>query len=390
MRTESTGHSKSCGWLASVPRQAAAARRAIAAPFLVCALAGAWIGSALAARPTEFHAGEVERATKTESAGLRNHGDQTLRMLIWYPVASTAVERQVAMGDPDSPVFIAGRVAADAPWADADARPLIALSHGFGSVGRQMTWLGAALARAGYVVVAVDHPGTNGRDGITPEGAYAGWERAGDIRAAIDLVLSDTAIAPHVDVHRIGVGGFSMGGWTAVLLAGGTTDFERLDAFCASKERDSICGPQLEFPLDFSVRNETLSLPAMHPIAAREKHEFRDPRIRAAFLIDPAIAEALDDASLRRIRVPMEIVAGTADPIAVPATNGELIAKAVPHAKLILLPRVAHYDFLSECGPAGLKIAPGYCADGVRTARARTHAVTENAAIRFFDATLHR
>jgi len=60
-------------------------------------------------------------------------------------------------------------VAADAPFADAARHPLILVSHGFGGVARQMTRLGAPLARAGYVVVAVDHPGTNGRDGVARE-----------------------------------------------------------------------------------------------------------------------------------------------------------------------------------------------------------------------------
>ena len=76
--------------------------------------------------------------------------------------------------------------------ADAAQHPVVLLSQGCGGIGGQMTWLGSALARAGCVAIAVDHPGTNGADGITREGRYAPWERAGELVAA----LADTALAP--------------------------------------------------------------------------------------------------------------------------------------------------------------------------------------------------
>jgi predicted dienelactone hydrolase len=297
-------------------------------------------------------------------------------------------ETPAVIGSPESPLFATGQVAAEAPWADAARRPLVLLSHGFGGTARQMTWLGTALARHGFVAVAVDHPGTNGRDGVTPEGAYAPWERAPDLSAALDLVLADPVIASHVDPARIGVAGFSLGGWTSALLAGARTDFARFDAFCASKERDSICDPQVEFPLDFSQRGRTLGQPAMRPLAARESADFRDARIKAAMLIAPALGEATAPASLARIDIPVLVFAGSADPVAVPATNAEIFARGIPHARLIVLPQVGHYDFLSECGAAGLKVAPAYCTDGKGTRRADTHAAAARAAQAFFDGAL--
>ena len=48
---------------------------------------------------------------------------------------------------------------------------MILLSHGFGGTARIMGWLGIPLARAGYVVIAVDHPGDNAIDPITVAGA---------------------------------------------------------------------------------------------------------------------------------------------------------------------------------------------------------------------------
>ncbi|KAG1486650.1 hypothetical protein G6F53_013920 [Rhizopus delemar] len=48
-----------------------------------------------------------------------------------------------------------------------------------------MGWLGTALARAGYLVIAVDHPGNNGADPMTLPGSVLSWLRADDLRAAL-------------------------------------------------------------------------------------------------------------------------------------------------------------------------------------------------------------
>jgi len=206
-------------------------------------------GTASDATRVEFKAGEMSRQASSRSAALRNHADPAIRILVWYPAASAEAELPADAG---SPVFVAGTVAAKAAFADGLRHPVVLLSHGFGGTGRQMTWLGTALARAGYVAVAVDHPGTNGIDGITAQGAYAPWERAGDLTAALELVLGDPALASHVDRDRVGVAGFSMGGFAAALIVGARADFGNFTAFCQSPRRDAICNKQAEFALDYA------------------------------------------------------------------------------------------------------------------------------------------
>jgi predicted dienelactone hydrolase len=343
---------------------------------------------AFPAGAASYAAGEEQRTTTTSSAAVRNHGNGTLRITIWYP--ATGTERELDIGPAASPIFIAGRVAARAPFADATRHPLILASHGFGGTARQLTWLGAPLARHGFIVAAVDHPGTNGVDGVTPEGAYAPWERAGDLKAALDFLLADPMLASHIDARRIGVAGFSLGGFTGALEAGARTNFDQFIRFCNGPSRDAICNPQLEFPLDFHQQTEVLVRPEMHDLKAREHNDFRDPRIRAAFLVAPALIQALDFASLKGIRIPVELVLGSTDPIAPPETNGELLARLVPGARLKVLPGVGHYDFLSECGTGGAKEAKAYCTDGTGTKRVETHTSTVATAIQFFDKTVGR
>jgi predicted dienelactone hydrolase len=349
------------------------------------ALAAALALHSAASAATPFTAGERHLTTTTASAAVRNHGNGALRITLWYPAA--APEQEVDIGPPGGPIFICGRTAADAPFADDVRHPLILVSHGFGGTARQMTWLATVLARAGYVVVGVDHPGTNGLDGVTAEGAYAPWERAGDLKAALDAVLADPKLAAHVDTSRIGVAGFSLGGFTSLLELGARADLEQLRAFCAGPDRDAICNQQLEYPHAMQS-DQVAAEPAMAPLIAREHDDRRDPRVKAAFLIAPAVIQGVDFASLRRIKAPVAITLGDADPVAPPKTNGEFAAKLVPGATIDILPNVRHYDFLSECAAAGMTYAKPYCTDLPGVSRAETHERVEREALAFFDAHL--
>jgi predicted dienelactone hydrolase len=247
-----------------------------------------------------------------------------------------------------------------------------------------MTWLGAALARHGYVAVAVDHPGANSIDGISDAGAYAPWAQATDLRAALDFVLDQPELARHIDSARVGVAGFALGGYASLLAVGARSDFGHFAGFCEGRDRDAMCNTHFEYPLDYHRRAEVLARPGMEALAAEESSDFGDPRIKAAFLIAPAFMEALAPASLSRVRVPVSIVLGAADPIAPTATNGQLAARLIPGARLRVLPGVGHYDFLSVCGPGGFKEVAPLCVDGAGATRAQTHAVTEAVAIAFF------
>jgi predicted dienelactone hydrolase len=284
--------------------------------------------------------------------------------------------------------FIAGAVAKDAPFADMARHPLVLLSHGFGGSARQMTWLGAALARHGYVAVAVDHPGANSIDGVSDAGAYAPWVQATDLRVALDFALNRPELAQHIDADRVGVAGFALGGYASLLAVGARSDFRHFVAFCEGLDRDAMCDKHFEYPLDYHRRAEVLARPGLEALAAEESSDLSDPRIRALFLIAPAFMEALDPASLSQIRAPVGIVFGSADPIAPAATNGELAARLIPGARLRALAGVAHYDFLSKCAPAGFKAVAPLCADGTGATRDQTHEVTETVGIAFFDIAL--
>jgi len=348
---------------------------------ILAAAASLWASAALAGPVGERHLKAIE-----PTAALRDAEHRTdVRVTVWYPAAAGVKEERIDLGPPGKPLFIVGQIAYDAPFVDAKKRPVILFSHGFGGAARMMGWFGVPLARAGYVVVAVDHPGNNGQDKMTTPGAMLSWDRAKDLRAALEAVKADPAIAPHLDLTRIGVSGFSAGGFTSLVAAGARVDMNRFVAFCRKNPEDGVCKPQKEYRLTMDDAQKALEAPELAAEAAHAGDDYTIPGVKAAFAIAPAIVQGLPPEGLAKMRVPVAIFLGDADPVAPPATNGLVAAKAIPHAELTTLPGVKHYDFLSTCTPAG-QAAVDICKDELP--QDPTHDAAIKAALAFFSRTL--
>jgi predicted dienelactone hydrolase len=330
--------------------------------------------------------GERHLIAHDASAALRDarHSDE-VSVTVWYPAAAGAAEVPLDIGPPGNPLFKPGSAAPDAPFADQQPRAVILLSHGFGGTARIMAWFGTALARHGYVVVAVDHPGNNSRDPMTVGGAVMFWERPKDLAAALARVETDPAIAPHLDLHRLGVAGFSAGGFTSLVAAGARVDVQHFRDFCAAHPDDGVCAPQKEFTYTQAEAEKFVAQPAVAQELAHSGEDLAIPGVRAAYVMAPTIVQGLDLGSLKRLNVPVGMILGDADPVAPPATNGEVAAAAIPGAALTVLPRIGHYDFLADCTPAG-DAALAICPTVVP--RSGTHKAATDGAITFFDAAL--
>jgi predicted dienelactone hydrolase len=321
-------------------------------------------------------AGEIHRVTTENTASLRDAQHRSeLRITVWYPAAD-AVESPLVIGPPGRPLFDVGSVAPNAAFAgDGAQRPVILLSHGFGGTARIMGWFGIPLARSGYVVIAVDHPGNNSVDEMTVAGARLWWDRAEDLRSALDAIGRDPAIGPHMDWGRVGVAGFSAGGFTALVAAGARVEPPRLARFCDENPDDGICRPQLEFAIAPEDYAKNLAVPDVAAETARAGDDHAIPQIRAAFAMAPALVQALDPASLARLSTPVHIVLGDADTVAPPTTNGIVAGAAIPNAEVDRLPGVGHYDFLASCTDAARAIIP-QCKAAVAQAEAHHRAIT--------------
>lgn len=121
--------------------------------------------------------------------------------------------------------------------------PVILFSHGFAGCNTQSAFLKEALARAGYLVLAPNHldaqcPGARPQTRVPP-GKARNWkpqasflaadiwsdavyrDRAEDIGVILDAITrSATFQGIRVDAGRIGLAGHSLGGYTALGMAG--------------------------------------------------------------------------------------------------------------------------------------------------------------------------
>jgi len=158
---------------------------------------------------------------------------------------------------------ITGRdVAVWKPFGDAprNGYPLVIFSHGFTGCNTQSTFLMEALARAGYLVVAPNHndarcgTGTE-RGSLHPQDPFqdaTAWsdatyrDRYKDIEAVLDAVLSKERFdGVPIDRNRVGIAGHSLGGYTALGMAGAWPSWKdpRIKAVLALSP---YCSPYLD------------------------------------------------------------------------------------------------------------------------------------------------
>ncbi len=310
--------------------------------------------------------------------------------MVWYP-ADSGVRMQEIGVPPERPVFVGGLAARDAPLhGGSDKRPLILLSHGTGGSALQMMWLARTLAARGYIAAAVNHHGNTAAEaGYDARGFRLPWERATDVSRVIDQLLANPAFGPRIDATRIGVAGFSLGGYTAAAIVGGRIDLDQFSAFCASTARDATCEPQPEYPQAAAEFNRLVASDARAAQSlAGHRGSFRDHRVRAAVLLAPALGAAFTRESLADINVPTLVFAGEGDVIAPPATNARPIAAVIPRAQLQILPDpIGHYVFMNTCNGRGRTYVPA-CKDSPGVDRAAIHDQVTRATADFFDESL--
>ncbi len=367
-------------------------RMAAARIMLTLLVFPAFGAAARAQAKAEFKTGVQNRTFAVDQTyDWRGAATHALTTTIWYPAESSSVEKPQWIGPPDSPLFNAGIAAPDAAIAKTPAKfPLIVISHGTGGSALSMAWMGTVLAAHGYIAAAVNHPGNNATEAYTPQGFSTWWERARDLSVVIDKMLADSTFGARIDSRRIGAAGFSLGGYTMVEIAGGTTDVPAYLAFCKSPRADAICKSPPEFPDLVEQFNKLRDSDAAFQAVLRHAGDsYRDRRVRAVFAMAPALGPAFTPAGLAKIAIPVDIVAGASDQNVPIASSARYFAAHIPGAKLVILPGgVAHYTFLDSCADAGHKRLALLCTDAAGVDRDAIHSQANDLALRFFAAHL--
>jgi len=305
---------------------------------------------------------------------------------IWYPAPIGTQEAEWRVS-----IFKAGWSAQGAPLASSRWKfPLVVLSHGTGGGAATLAWLAETLASNGYVVAAVNHHGnTAAEPSYQVQGFILWWERARDISVLIDELLADPTFGAQIDPSRIGVAGFSLGGYTALAAVGARLAHGQWKSFCGSNPADPNCNLPPEASFSMADVQQLLEHDDRVKEAIGHSHEsFRDSRIKAAFAIAPVLGPALTRDSLADIGTPVRIIVGSADDQAIPDVNARPIAAAIPMAELEVLPNVTHYSFLARCTFFGQIVARSLCSDPVAIDRDDVHARVSTDALEFFNRTL--
>lgn len=309
----------------------------------------------------------AEPVTGFRELALSQPGDgRPLQGAIWYPAASGSPTALVG----DNPAFVGTPAARDAA-AEPGRRPLVVLSHGYGGNILNQAWLADELVRHGYIVAAVNHPGTTSRD-RSPAAAEKLIERPHDLSRAIDTLTADAALSALIDTDRIAVVGHSLGAWTVTSIAGGRFDAGRLDADCKAHPALAAC-------------DVFAALGAGRTAAGRAAlgGDARDARVKAAVMLDIGLARGFTPESLGAIGIPVLVIAAGSDDLKIPAAleSGYLLQHLPAGAtQSLTIGDATHFSFLPVCkdGAAALLEAEQrgdgvVCIDGGKGDRKTIH-----------------
>lgn len=252
---------------------------------------------------------------------------------LFYPTQVPA--REIAMG----PFTV--RATPLAP-PEAKVKGLIILSHGTGGSELGHSSLAEALARGGYLVAALRHPGDNFQDHSVWQRAPGAFftERPGHVSRVIDALLADPdwkdRIAADARGPRIGALGHSAGGYTVIALAGGQVDLSRIRAHCEKDRGDD--------PIFCGMGQSSSAQPSQAPPALPPS---TDPRVRAVVALAP-LGVVFTKESLAAIKAPASVYAAANDRWLVPRFHAGWIAENVPGVAFQSVPSAWHFAFMDK------------------------------------------
>jgi len=174
-----------------------------------------------------LHKNQVD-AARIKAGEALPYYDRPLTLEVWYP-ADTKMHggeyKNVLLRDAKTKVSLYGSAVRDAAVLVGDAaHPLVVISHGYPGNRFLMSHFGENLASKGYVVASIDHTDSLYRDA----GAFHSTllNRPLDQKFVLDEMHRMADEEGHflyrkVDTENAGLMGYSMGGYGAMITAGG-------------------------------------------------------------------------------------------------------------------------------------------------------------------------
>jgi predicted dienelactone hydrolase len=277
-----------------------------------------------------------------------------LRGAVWSPCSTPPGRIDLA------PLVLQGT--RDCPVA-GQGLPLVVVSHGAGGSALGHHDTAATLADAGYVVAAISHPGDNFQD-LSRQGHLSAFAtRPVDMRRLTDYMLGAWHRHAQLDASKVGLFGFSRGGYTGLVTIGAVPDWTL---------RQDLCPPESSRPLCGEIRRKELPAPPA-----------RDARIRAAVIVDPL--SVFDAKGLGHVKTPIQLWASALGGDGVTLQSVETVRQGLPSAPdWQVAANAGHFAFLAPCSPALADVAPEICRDAPGFDRVAFHQVFNAQVLAFF------
>ena len=187
--------------------------------------------------------------------------------------------------------------------------PIVVISHGSGGTHLGYLALARRLVLAGYVVCMPEHPGNNRSNNALADSPQILANRPRHLTLTLDLILADELLAAVVNRALVAVIGHSMGGYTALAIAGGrpsTQDGQAIDVA-------------------------------------------HDDRVKALVLLAPATPWFMRPGALAAVQVPILMLTGERDPHT-PPFHAEVVRDGLPAETRLehsVVSNAGHFSFMS-------------------------------------------
>ncbi|HBB31338.1 MAG TPA: dienelactone hydrolase [Cyanobacteria bacterium UBA8803] len=202
----------------------------------------------------------------------------------------------------------------DLYWAENTSGPLVVFSHGFGSDRKFLTYLARHLASYGITVASIEHPGSNftwlngvsldsNLENLLPASEFI--DRPKDVSFVLDELTRINEgvgrLRDKLNTQQVSVIGHSLGGYTALALAGGKLDLEELRQFCQDR------GPVERSPADWFQCSATN--------LRDDKVQLLDQRVMQVMALNAVTGRLFGKNGLAQVNIPALILTGTDDAI---------------------------------------------------------------------------
>lgn len=281
--------------------------------------------------------------------------------MVWSPCSKQATSTQLG------PYIVEGTAGCD---VDGHDLPLIVISHGKGGslLGHHDT--ATALAKEGFVVATFNQPGDSFGDEKGGQELKIFEARPADASRVITYLLETWPQRAKLNPNKVGVFGFSRGGYTALALVGAKPSIPAIAARLCARVGLFATGLCRELKAK-DVR--------LNPQA--------DGRVKAAVVVDPL--NLFDDTGLKSVHVPIQLWASELGGDGVNLTHIEDVRRGLAAEPEFNIARGAgHFAYLAPCPSQFKKEAKSLCNDPPAFDRISWHQKMNVLVVDFFNKAL--